>query len=164
VDAYRILENPRISAAIQRRRQRALDHHHVTPEEVLGFAVFQMRGSVDDLLSEEGSFSIEKARETGAVDLIKKHKETIKIFTGEDGIETTKTVEVELLTNQDGRKEVASYIGLTKEPIKLDDFSDLDLAREMLRRLVEKHKWKKEEAIKAITEDFPDIDVKLLTA
>ena len=115
ITASKWLTKANIRTAIQERKQRALDHAQVTPEEVLGSAVFQMRSSIDDVLDDEGSFDIRRARETGAVDLLKKHKETVRTTYKQDGdIETIKTVEVELLTNQDARKEVASYLGLEK--------------------------------------------------
>lgn len=114
-NAPRLLANACISDAIAHRKQRAIAHSRVTPEEVLGNAAFQMRSSIDDVLDDEGSFDIRHARETGAIDLVKKHKETVRTINKQDGgTETIKTVEVEMLTNQDGRKEVANYIGLEK--------------------------------------------------
>ena len=114
-NAPRLLANACISQAIEHRKQRAIAHSRVTPEEVLGNAAFQMRSSIDDVLDDEGFFNIERARETGAADLIKKYKETIRTIHKEIGeTEIIKTVEVELLPNQDARKEVANYIGLEK--------------------------------------------------
>jgi phage terminase small subunit len=164
---YGIVRDPVISEAIEKRRRRALAHHNVTPEEVIGSAVFQMRSSMDDVLDEEGSFSMEKARETGAVDLLKKHKETIKTVyrTETKETETTKTIEVELLTNQDARKEVANYIGLEKSPqLPIKSFTDEELARELFQRLVEKRGWDEQEAMEGVRERFPDVDIKLLNA
>ena len=113
IQASKWLTNPNISEAIAYRKQRALAHCKVTPEEVLGSAAFQMRSSMNDLLDDTGSFSIERARETGAIDLLKKHKETTRtIYDKEGGCEVTKTVEVEILTNESARKDVANYIGL----------------------------------------------------
>jgi len=114
-NAPRLLAKACISEAIQRRKKRALAHALVTPEEVLGSAAFQMRSSMADVLDNNGSFDLNKAIETGAVDLLKKHKETIRTINNKDGsTEVVKTVEVEMLTNQDGRKEVANYIGLER--------------------------------------------------
>ncbi len=70
-----------------------------------------MRSSIVDVLDDNGSFSLEKARATGAIDLIKKQRKTTKTFTDKDGnTEIIKTVEIEMLTNEDARKEVAKYI------------------------------------------------------
>ena len=115
VNSSKLLRNAKISDAIEQRKKRAILHAGVTPEEVLGGAAFQMRASIDDVIADDGSFSLEKARTTGAIDLVKKLKETTKTITDKHGnSETIKTVEVEMLTNQDGRKEVANYIGLEK--------------------------------------------------
>ncbi len=104
-----------ISDAIRHRKQRALEHAEVSAQEVLGSAVFQMRSSMADVLDDEGSFDLNKAVDTGAIDLLKKHKETTRtIYDKEGGCEVIKTVEVEMLTNQDARKDVANYIGLER--------------------------------------------------
>lgn len=110
VDVYRALENPRISAAIQNRINRALKHHQVTPEEVLGSTVFQMRSSMDDLMDEDGFFDLQKARETGAIDLIKEIEfdETIDLETGVRKVRH----KVKFDSASAARKEVANYIGL----------------------------------------------------
>jgi phage terminase small subunit len=112
-NASRLLAKACISEAIRHRKQCALEHAEVSAQEVLGSAVFQMRSSMADVLNDEGSFDLNKAKDTGAIDLLKKHKETTRtICDKEGGCEVIKTVEVEMLTNQDARKEVANYIGL----------------------------------------------------
>ena len=82
ITASKWLTKSNILTALEERKRRAAAHSKVTPEEVLGSAAFQMRSSMDDLLGDDGSFSIVKARETGAVDLIKRHKETIRTIKG----------------------------------------------------------------------------------
>jgi len=115
ITASKWLTKANILDAIDERKKRVIAHSDITPEEVIGGAAFQMRSSMDDLLDENGSFSIEKARATGAVDLLKRHKETNRTISHKDGTtETVKTVQIEILTNQDGRKELAEYIGLDK--------------------------------------------------
>jgi phage terminase small subunit len=168
-EAYRQLENPRISAAIKQRKQRAIDHAELTPEEVIGSAAFQMRSSIRDVLNDDGSFDFTRACETGAVDLIKKHKETIRTIRNQDGeTETIKTVEIEMLTNQDGRKEVAEYIGLKKDNPTINQtniiITDLDKARELFYRLIERRGWSEQEAIEGIKQTYPAVDVKQITA
>lgn len=115
ITASKWLTKANILDAIDERKKRVIAHSDITPEEIIGGAAFQMRSSIDDLLDENGSFSIEKARATGAVDLLKRHKETKRTVIHKDGTtETVKTVQIEILTNQDGRKELAEYIGLDK--------------------------------------------------
>lgn len=160
VNSARLLSNAIIADAVQKRIQIALAHNGVTPEEVVGSATRQMRSSIDDVLDDDGSFSIEKARETNAVDLIKKQKETIKTFTDKDGnTEITKTVEVEMMTNQDGRKEVANYLGMAHLATNPQSLTDEELARELLRRVTENYGWEKEKAVKLIKERFPGIEL-----
>ena len=42
-------------------------------------------------------------------------------------------------------------------------WNDLDFARELLKRIVEKRGWSVAEAVEAIVEEYPQIDAKLLT-
>lgn len=158
---YSLANSPFISEAVQKRRERAIAHHQVTPEEVLGSAVFQMRSSMDDILDDDGSFSIEKARETGAVDLLKKHKETRKTTFNPDTkqVETTVVVEVELLPNSDGRKEVANYIGLENLPNSNSD-DKFKQAYDLALKLIAIDNWAKEKAIYWTVQKFKEIDEK----
>jgi len=109
---YHIAQSPAISKAVQKRRARAAAHHQVTAEEVLGHAVFNMRGSIDDLIDSEGRFDLKKARRTGAIDLIKEFEvtETIDPVTKE----TTVRHKLKLESPAAARKEVANYIGLER--------------------------------------------------
>lgn len=122
VNAARLLSNAIISEAVQNRIRLALANTNVTPEEIVGSAARQMRSSIDDTLNEQGSFDIKKARETGAIDFLKKHKETIRsTFNPQTGeTQTIKIVEIEMLTNESGRKEVAGYMTLTKDKANLE--------------------------------------------
>lgn len=161
---YGLLNDPFISEQVQKRRQRALAHHQVMPEEVIGSAVFQMRSSMRDVLDDDGSYSFDKACETGAIDLLKKHKETFREIKDNKGItiETVKTVEVELLSNQDGRKEVANYIGVENMPNPHP--SPTDQAIQAFHYLLEMFKGKKTEAqvIEAVLNEFPDVTKEVL--
>lgn len=70
VDVYRsILENPRIKARIDARLAAAAA---LSPEEVKGTIADHMRGDVSDFLSDNGYFSLDKAKENGVTHLIKK--------------------------------------------------------------------------------------------
>lgn len=164
-NAPRLLANASISDAIKERKRQALAHSKVTPEEILGSAVFQMRSSIDDLLDDDGSLSLEKARQTGAIHLIKKLKKTTKKLLDSKGniTETISTIEVEMLTNQDGRREVAKYMEvelLAPKPELIYD--DPRYSRELLKRLIHDHGWDPEQAISGILQRFPELDEKML--
>lgn len=160
VQASKWLTKANISEAVEQRKQRAIRHARITSEEVLGSAVFNMRSSMDDVLDESGSFSLEKARATGAIDIVKKLKETIT--TDKKG-DTKRVLEIELLSPADARKEVADYIGNKKLPPSPPPMTDEETARELFRRLVELRGLSKEEAIEGVSGQFPNVDVKLLT-
>lgn len=110
VDVYKILEKPSVSEAIQQRIDRALKHHKVTPEEIIGSAVFQMRASLDDVINARGEPDLDKARANGAIDLIKELE--TKVSVDKDTGDKEYTYKIKMLTNQDGRKEVAAYAGV----------------------------------------------------
>lgn len=112
VDVYRLVKTPAFTAALRKRQARALAHHEVTPEEVIGSAAFNMRTSIDDVLDKEGRFDVKKARRTGAIDVIKKI-EIIEDVDIESGIKTIKT-KVELESPAAARKELANYIGVER--------------------------------------------------
>ncbi len=70
-----------------------------------------------DVLDESGSFDIEKARATGAIDVVKKYrsKTTLDAKTGD----TVTITEIEIYSAAEALKEVAKYIGLNdKNPIR----------------------------------------------
>lgn len=114
VTASRWLTNANISAEIQERVNQSLAHAQVTREEVLGNAAKQMRSSMDDLIDEQGFFDLTKARETGAIDLVKK----MEIIESLDVETNTKTVrhKVEFESPSAARKELGNYLGMEKAP------------------------------------------------
>ncbi len=158
--AYKKTTKDHISVAYQNRIQRALKHHQVTPEEVLGSAVFQMRSSMDDLMDEEGFFDLKKARETGAVDLIKEIEfdEVTDIKTGKK----TVTHKVKFDSSSAARKEVANYIGLEKFQTPAPEMTDEQLVIELFNRL-QKKGFKEKQIVSKLEKEFPAIDVKAIT-
>lgn len=161
ITASRWLTNANISTAIEQRKRRALAHTGITPEEVLGRAAQNMRVSIDDLLNESGAFDLEKARETGAIDDVKKYKSFARIDaeTGDCIIKT----EIEMYSSAEARKEVARYIGLDRNPIAPKKiYSDKEKARELFRRLVEIRGWSFEKSFAGVQESFPHLDIKSL--
>lgn len=100
-------------------------------------------------MNEKGEFDLEKARETGAVDLLKKVeiKEQIDFITKNKEI----TYKIEMLSNQDARKEVADYLGMKQAPRTNDadiasDFR-LNLAARFVREIVVDYKLPLEAAL-----------------
>jgi phage terminase small subunit len=160
---YENSTKPYIKKAIAERKKRVIEHTRVTPEEVLGSAVFNMRSSIDDLLDEGGSFDIEKARQTGAIDIVKKLKETTRTIIDQDGnSQTVKTVEVEIESPAAARRQVADYINVQNHQFQKKEFTEEDMARELYHRLVDQRHWSKEQAIEGISKRYPNLDVKAL--
>jgi phage terminase small subunit len=114
VNASRLLTNANISAALQVRVQRNLSHAQTSHDEIIGSAVRQMRSSIDDVLNDEGFFDLEKARETGGIDFVKKLKITERVIPGINAKE--RTCEVEMYSSAEGRRDAANYTGLEKAP------------------------------------------------
>jgi Terminase small subunit len=161
--AYKTLAKVYISEAIERRKRRAIIHSRVTPQEVLGSAVFNMRSSINDALDEDGNFSIEKARATGVIDLIKKYKQTIRT-TYMDGVkqETITIIEIEIASPAEARQEVARYLKIMDKKGTASNFyiimTDAERAADLIRRMVERHNWSEERALEAVKEKYPHID------
>jgi len=115
ITASRWLTKANILNAIAERRRKVVVRAGVTPEEVIGFAAFQMRSSIEDVLDESGSFDLAKARATGAIDIVKKIKQETTTIKRRDGaIQTTAKVEIEVLPSSDGRRALAEYMGVKK--------------------------------------------------
>ena len=142
---------------ILERKKRALAHYEVTREEVIGSAVFQMRSSIADVIDKNGVLDLEKAFENGAIDLVKEMEVDVNVdsHTGDKEY----TYKIKMLTNQDGRKEVANYIKVENLPNTPEALTDEQLARELLRRMVENYGWTKEKTVKLIEERFPDVKI-----
>jgi hypothetical protein len=101
-----------ITEAIEKRKMRYLAHCDVTREEILGHAGFQMRSSIEDMIDEEGYFDLDKARETGAIDLVKE----MEIETSIDLSTMERRVrhKVKFESSAAARKELANYMGIAK--------------------------------------------------
>jgi len=145
VNASKLLSSAKFSEALQNRINRALSHHQVTPEEVIGSAVFNMRASMDDLIDEEGFFDLTKARETGAIDLIKEIEfvQTVDLETNEKIVKH----KVKFESPAAARKEVANYIEVEKAPKPPDN--NADIARRLLEKALE-NGAPRDEAVKYI--------------
>lgn len=108
VDAYQYLEKPSIKARIEERKAECAKLAQVTREQIIGATVLRAFATIDDALDENGFLDIEKARETGAIHLIKKISKTHT----QHGVNTA----VEFYSNESAQDKLANYLGLEKAP------------------------------------------------
>ncbi|MDQ3636083.1 MAG: terminase small subunit [Acidobacteriota bacterium] len=106
--AHRWSTNDHISEEIKKRKNNLAKMANVEYAAVIGSAVRSAFASIDDAFDDDGNFSMEKARATGAIDLIK----SITRSPGKYG----ETVKVEFYSSADARKELADYLGLKQLP------------------------------------------------
>jgi hypothetical protein len=160
-NAPKLLAKTCISEALQIRVNRNLEHAQTSHDEIIGSAVRQMRSSIDDVLNEEGFFDLEKARDTGGIDFVKKLKITERIVPTSNAVE--RTCEIEMYSSAEGRKEAANYTGLEKAPRPPAELlSDEDLAKELVRRLTKNRGFTLVKAIAAAQMEYPHLDVRQL--
>ncbi len=165
VNASQLLSKPIILQAVQNRIQRAFKHARVKPEELVGAAAFQMRSSIDDVIDESGVPDLQKARETGAIDLIKEIETRVHVdsHTGDKEY----TYKIKMMTSEDGRKEVTN---LMKAGHGGDQLSEEEFAARVFSALVVLDKFSIEDAFEAMMLKFqlsreqiePFIDAELL--
>lgn len=110
----RTLVERRFKKRIAQRKKEAALHAKVTPEMVIGATAMRAFASIDDAIDDEGNFSIEKARETGAIHLIKKYEKKA------DG-----TVRVEFYSNADAQDKLGNYLGMEYAPKDNSDHMSL---------------------------------------
>lgn len=84
---WELLRKPEIKAAVNER----LAESAMSADEVLGLLADQARGSLEDVLDEEGRFDYAKARDAGKLHLIHQYEVSVEV-TGEERppIEKTK--------------------------------------------------------------------------
>lgn len=118
VEADRLLRQRKIVDAIEARKKLAAEFCHITPEQIIGATAMRAFATIDDAFDEEGNFDIKKARETGAIHLIKKLEKTPTGF------------KVEFYSNQAAQEKLGNYLGLDKAPEANNDVASLKLAIE----------------------------------
>ena len=107
-DAHNFLSNPSIQARIEERKAECAKIANVTKAQIIGATVLRAFATIDDVLDESGNFDIEKARETGAIHLVKKISKKHTQF----GVNT----DVEFYSNESAQDKLANYLGLEKAP------------------------------------------------
>jgi phage terminase small subunit len=118
----------------ERIRQRLLSAANLSEDEIIGTLTEQMRGDMDDLLSENGFVSLDKARENGVTHLIKKLKY------GEFGLS-----EVEFHNPQAAAVQLSKILGIEQQPRENDADKRKRLTVKMLKNLMA-HGASKEQA------------------
>ena len=118
------LNKPYIVEAIERRKAEAAMNAGITPEQVLGATALRAFSTIDDAFDEYGYFSIEKARETGAIHLIKKIQRS-QTQHGEN-------VAVEFYSNESAQDRLGQYLGLEKQPAQ--NPADLSTLADVVKR------------------------------
>ena len=106
--AAKLFANPDIVAEIEKRKLEAAKSCQITREQVLGATVLRAFATIDDAYDENGNFSFEKARRTGAIHLIKSITRTPNQF-GE-------SIKVEFYDKANAQDKLANYLSLEKEP------------------------------------------------
>ena len=109
VKRYRV--DPKVREMVESFRQRMMESANLTEKEVIGTLATQMRGSLLDLLTPTGGFSIEHARNTGFECLLK--SVTIQQRVTTNG-EVTELVRLEIHSQQRAAIELAKILQLKK--------------------------------------------------
>jgi hypothetical protein len=117
-EANRILKNPKIYQRIEDRKRLAAEFCGITPEAILGATALRAFASIDDAFDDHGNFDIQKARETGAIHLIKKLEKNQFGF------------KVEFYAADTAQERLGNYLGLDKAPADNNDISSLRTAVE----------------------------------
>lgn len=116
------LKKPYIIEAIENRKAEAALFSNITPEQVIGATAQRAFATLDDAFDEHGYFDMDKARETGAVHLIKKISRNPTKY-GEN-------VSVEFYPKDSAQDKLGTYLGLEQKP--RENESDDTLIRSIL--------------------------------
>jgi phage terminase small subunit len=108
VTASVLLKNPNVQDRIEKRKAEVAKHANITDAQVIGATALRAFATIDDAFDERGYFDITKARETGAIHLIKKIHRTHTKY-GEN-------IAVEFYSNESAQDRLGAYLGLEKQP------------------------------------------------
>lgn len=140
--AHENLKKPHIVAAIEKRKAEVALHANVTPEQVLGATALRAFATIDDAFNEQGYFDINKARETGAIHLVKKMSRKNTKY-GED-------VSVEFYSNESAQDKLGSYLGMETMPAA-NPTDNISIARAVVEELIAAGGDKEKVIEKAVT-------------
>lgn len=97
-----------IREEIEKRKKELAKLSNICDESIIGAAARVAFASIDDAFDDNGHFDIEKARQTGAINLIKSIRRTPTKY-GE-------SVSIEFYSASEARKELAEYLGIKQLP------------------------------------------------
>ena len=123
----RYKRDPEVQVMVEQRRQEAIAAANVELKEVLGTLARQMRGSILDVLTPRGGFTLARARASGCDGLIK----TIRIR--EEVTKSGKRAQitrVEIHSQQAAAIELAKILGLEKQ--RAPNQADADRMKRLL--------------------------------
>jgi len=137
---------PGFAEVIARRRAEVRDHisSRVTAEEIMSMAIRDAVFTADDVLDANGHFSIRKARQTGAIAIIKE----IKVEQVKGG---GKRTTVKLRDAQAARRELGEYLGMKQMP-RQNEQDELTRLRHIIEQDAEMNEIPLEQAIRDFVE------------
>lgn len=112
-EVTRLLNNETIVARINERKKLAAEFCDISPEQIIGATALRAFATIDDAFDDKGNFDIQKARQTGAIHLIKKIEKTQHGF------------KVEFYSNETAQEKLGNYLGLDKAPADNNDIASL---------------------------------------
>ena len=121
----RLLTNVDVQAEIERRAKEL----HASADEVLMRLALHSRGNMDDFISPLGLIDIDKARERGAMALVKRIKQRTTTVSRKDEDVETHDIEIELYDAQAATVQLARILGQFVERIEVRDWREKARAR-----------------------------------
>lgn len=110
---------------IEARKKECLEYTNVTPEMVMGAVAMRAFGSIDGAFDENGMFDIKRARDSGAIHLIR------RLELKKDG-----TFRVEFYSNESAQQQLANYMGMEKAPAENNDVKSLKAGVEQAAKAI----------------------------
>lgn len=129
VSANMLMKKIDIVSRIEKRKREAASNSFITAEVILGATVQRAFSSIDDVLDAEGNFDIEKARRTGAINMVRKLQRKQNRSGGYD-------IVVEMYPISDAQSELANYLGMEKAPRDDNEIYSLRKAVEQIAKAI----------------------------
>lgn len=146
----RLLANDRVSSAIKAR----IEENAMTANEVLQRLARHGRATIEDFITvnaTDWTFDVEKAQQSGKLDLLKKLTRTEKTVTVGGKEETTVTTVIELHDVQNALTLLGKNLGLFSDQLKL--INELERALDLLEQRLSQEEYMK--VLTILSEGFP---------